>query len=133
MLGPLLYRAECILEHIIATQWHLPHCKGSVPRISFFFQEGRCKATWKSEVKGEFKIPWRETSPLNHQDDEADSDQLVVKKELSIQPAAAGNAEADAPPVSAARFPASYIIPHRWQVRLTPLQGYLAHKKHPPP
>ena len=34
-------------------------------------EEGRCKATWKSE----FKLPWRVTGPPNHHDDKVDSDQ----------------------------------------------------------
>ena len=35
-----------------------------------------CKDTWKRK----FKLPWREASPLNHQDDKVDSDQLVVNE-----------------------------------------------------
>ena len=41
---------------------------------------GRCKAAWKKE----FKLPWRETGPPNQHDDEVDSDQEVVNKELSL-------------------------------------------------
>ena len=36
--------------------------------------------TWK----GEFKLPWREAGPPDHHDDEVDSDQYVVNKELSL-------------------------------------------------
>ena len=42
--------------------------------------EGRCKATWKRE----FRLPWREAGPLNHHDDQVDSDHLVVNNELSL-------------------------------------------------
>ena len=43
-------------------------------------EEGRCKATWKTE----FKLPWHKAGPPNHHDDKVDSDQQVVKKELSL-------------------------------------------------
>jgi hypothetical protein len=43
-------------------------------------QEGRCKATWERESK----LPWREAGPPNHHDNQADSDQEVVNKELSL-------------------------------------------------
>ena len=43
-------------------------------------QEGRCEATWKSK----FKLPWREARPPYHYEDKLDSDQKVVKKELSL-------------------------------------------------
>jgi len=36
-----------------------------------YLEEGRCKATWKSE----FKLPWREAGPFNHHDDRVDLDQ----------------------------------------------------------
>ena len=39
-----------------------------------------CKANWKKE----FKLPWREAGPPNHDDDKVDSDQWVVNKELSL-------------------------------------------------
>ena len=39
-----------------------------------------CKATWKRE----FKLPWREAGPPTHHDDDVDSDQQVVNKELSL-------------------------------------------------
>ena len=42
--------------------------------------DGRCKATWKRE----FKLPWREAGPPNHHDDIVDSDQEVVKKQVSL-------------------------------------------------
>ena len=42
--------------------------------------EGRYKATWERE----FKLPWREAGPPNHLDDEVDSDQEVVNKQLSL-------------------------------------------------
>ena len=42
--------------------------------------EARCKATWKRKVR----LPWRETGPPNHRDDEVDSDQQVVNVELSV-------------------------------------------------
>ena len=35
------------------------------------YWEGRCKATWKRELK----LPWREAGPRNHHDDMVDSDQ----------------------------------------------------------
>ena len=51
-----------------------------VSEVLLYRQEGRCKATWKRE----FKLPWREAGPANHHDDdEVDSDQEVVSKELS--------------------------------------------------
>jgi len=34
--------------------------------------------------KGNSKLPWRETGPLNHLDDVMDSDQWVVNRELSL-------------------------------------------------
>jgi len=40
-----------------------------------------CKASWKRE----FKLPWCEAGRPNHYDDIADSDQKVVKKELSLR------------------------------------------------
>ena len=40
--------------------------------------EGRCWATWKTE----FKLPWRETGPLNYLNDEVDSEQLSMKNSL---------------------------------------------------
>ena len=40
--------------------------------------EGRCKATWKREIK----LPWREAGPPNHLDDAVVLDQQVVNKEL---------------------------------------------------
>ena len=43
-------------------------------------QEGRCKATWKREIK----LPWREAGPPNHHDDKVDSDQKVVNKEIPL-------------------------------------------------
>ena len=42
--------------------------------------EGRCKATWK----GEFKLPLQEAGPPNYLNDEVDSDQQIVNKELSL-------------------------------------------------
>ena len=38
---------------------------------------------WKATWKREFRLPWREAGPSNHFDDEVDSDQKVVNKELS--------------------------------------------------
>ena len=38
------------------------------------------KATWKKA----FKLPWREAGPPNHHDDQVDSGQQVVNKELSL-------------------------------------------------
>ena len=35
-------------------------------------------------LEREFKLPWREAGPPNHHDDKVDSDQLVVKKGLSL-------------------------------------------------
>ena len=44
------------------------------------FEEDRCKAAWGMQ----FRITWREASPPTHHNDIVDSDQLVVKKELSL-------------------------------------------------
>ena len=41
---------------------------------------GRYQAAWKSK----FGLPWREAGPSNHLDDKVDSDQWLVKKELSL-------------------------------------------------
>ena len=35
--------------------------------------------------KGNLKLPWREAGPSNHLDDQADSDQQVANKDLSLQ------------------------------------------------
>ena len=43
-------------------------------------QEGRCEATWKRK----FKITWHEASPPNHHDDQVDSDQWFVNKEICL-------------------------------------------------
>ena len=43
-------------------------------------EEGRCKATWKREVK----ISWREAGPRDHHDDKVDSDQYVFNEELCL-------------------------------------------------
>ena len=44
--------------------------------------------SWKLDVKAiwekEFKLPWRETGPPNHLNDEVDSDQEVVNREFSL-------------------------------------------------
>ena len=45
------------------------------PRV----QEGRCKDTWKRE----FELAWREAGPPNHLEDEVDSEQYVVNKDLA--------------------------------------------------
>ena len=56
----------------------------------------RCKATWKSE----FILPWREAGPPHHHEDEEDSDQWAVNKELSL---------ADHPSYSSRRAPTKDI------------------------
>jgi hypothetical protein len=43
-------------------------------------QERRCTAARKRE----FKLPRRKAGPPNHEDDEVDSDQQIVNKELSL-------------------------------------------------
>ena len=43
------------------------------------YLEGRCKATWKREIK----LPWREAGPPNDLDDKVDSDHKVVNEEVS--------------------------------------------------
>jgi len=35
------------------------------------YLEGRCKATWKTELK----LPWRQAGPPDHHNDQVDSDQ----------------------------------------------------------
>jgi hypothetical protein len=54
-------------------QKHMPLCLNCS-------SEGRFKAAWKRE----FKLSWREAGPPHHHDDQADSDQTVVNKELSL-------------------------------------------------
>ena len=46
----------------------------------------RINASLKRDSPREFELPWREAGPPNHHDDKVDSDQWVVKKELSLSP-----------------------------------------------
>ena len=39
---------------------------------------------WRFTRKREFKFPGREAGPLNHHNDKVDSDQSVLRKELSL-------------------------------------------------
>ena len=66
-------------------QLYTPFIQLNTPYIYYtpmhvIVQEGRCNATWK---RG-FKLPWRDAGPPNHHDDKVDSDQQIVKKELSL-------------------------------------------------
>ena len=45
------------------------------------YWEGRCKDTWKRELK----LPWRETGPPHHHDNKVDSDQKAVDEKLSLR------------------------------------------------
>ena len=68
--------------------------------------EGRYKATWKRE----FKLPWREAGPPNHLDDEVDSNQQVVNKEISLfgaerRGAGGGGVSGGAPPLFLITYP----------------------------
>ena len=67
-----------------------PRCQKGFDLIAFQYKilthlggwpsEGRCKATWKRELK----LPWRKAGPPDHHDDRVNSDQEVVNKGISL-------------------------------------------------
>ena len=83
-----MFKAHTLVYHETLGERVIKKKKNSAPAGPSQERQLPVDATWKRE----FKLPWREAGPPNHQDDKVDPDQWVVNTELSLSSHASAEA-----------------------------------------